>query len=374
MTQELLHSRMLALATRAAWRGIGNVEPNPPVGCVIGTNNGRVIAIGYHKRFGHAHAEVNALARCKDQSLEPAGKTAWVTLEPCSHTGKTPPCADALIRARLARVVYAVSDPHPEASGGAARLRNAGIEVLHVPHRAAQVVTTPYLLRVREARPFVIGKWAQSLDGCISTSRGDSKWISNPSSRRHVHRLRGSVDAILTGIGTVLADDPLLNVREVYARRQPLRVVVDPNLRTPPQAKLLSTASVAPVVIACLDEHANSTQARTLEQAGAAILPVPEQAGGLDLSHLLAQLWQERAVATIMTECGPGLMRSLLDASLLDMLQIYIAPLLFGDAKAHSPLDSMPCAAIADASRFTLVRTHAKGDDMVATYFAKQWL
>ena len=237
---------MDARALDLAERGRGYVEPNPLVGAVL-VNDGRVVGEGWHERFGQAHAEINALARAGEAAR---GATCYVTLEPCCHVGKTPPCTDALIRAGVARVSAALEDPFPQVAGqGAQRLRAAGIPVgIGLCAREARRQNAPYLQLLRSGRPYVHAKWAMTLDGKIATRSGDSKWISNEASRRPVHELRGRMDAILVGIGTVLADDPMLTARPA-GPRVATRVILDGRARLPLASQIVQTARVVPTLL-----------------------------------------------------------------------------------------------------------------------------
>lgn len=311
-------------AARIAWRGHGGAEPNPLVGCVVLDASGRPVAEGYHRRCGGPHAEVEALARAGDRAK---GGTAIVTLEPCNHHGRTGPCSQALLRAGVARVAYACADPNPAAAGGAAVLRAAGVEVIHLPCPEASDATEPFLRRVRTGRPWIVVKYAQSSDFRIAGRPGDPRWISSEASRRMVHRERGRVDAVLTGMGTVLADDPLLTPRGVRARRTPLRAVWDPRLCLGDDRALVRTAREHRTVVGCdRRAHAAATErAAALESHGVQVVP----SDGLD--GFLAKLGM-LGCATVLVEAGPGLVRQLADAGLVDDLWIFTAPYAIGDA------------------------------------------
>ena len=245
-----LPRRFLDMAARAALRAAGDVEPNPMVGCVIARAD-TILGIGHHQKFGGPHAEVNALADCARRANDPRGATAYVTLEPCSHFGKQPPCCDALIRAGVARVVCARPDPNPVSGGGAARLAAAGIPCEFTRTSAlASHLADPFAMRIEHRRPWVILKWAQTIDGRTATRDGESQWISSPSSRREVHRLRARVDCILAAIGTVQADNPTLTARGVSrVRRVARRAVIDPRLELPEDCNLLQTLEAAPLTV-----------------------------------------------------------------------------------------------------------------------------
>jgi diaminohydroxyphosphoribosylaminopyrimidine deaminase/5-amino-6-(5-phosphoribosylamino)uracil reductase len=333
--------RALGLAAR----GAGRVEPNPMVGCVI-VRRGRIVGEGRHRRFGGPHAEIDALRCCVGS---PRGATVYVTLEPCCHVGKTPPCTQALIEASVARVVTALRDPSPRVAGrGLRSLRAAGIEVeTGLLASEAAELNAPYLKLVRRRRPWVILKWAQSLDGKIATRTGDSKWISDEHSRAHAHRVRGRMDAIIAGRRTVLTDDPQLTCRVGRARRVPTRVVLDTGLRTPTRAKLVRTARKTPTWIVC-ETHAPDRRAKVLESAGCVIHRVRREGDQLSLPAVL-DLLGSRGMTNVLVEGGGRLLGSFLDQRLADEVQIYVAPLLIGGSEAVSALRGRGPATIRGA-------------------------
>src|SRR5436190_8347297 len=250
MPRSIDHQHLLR-AARLALRGHGGAEPNPLVGCVIASRAGETIGWGYHGNYGGPHAEIVTLQRAADRAR---GATLYCTLEPCNHQGKTGPCTQAIIDAKIARVVIARRDPYPPAAGGIERMQAAGIKVDVIEDcQPAVAVSDPFVHRVKTGLPWVTVKWAQTIDGKIATRSGESKWISNEASRKMVHRERGRVDVILTGIGTVLKDDPLLTARKVRQRRVARRIVIDPDLQIPLSAKLVTTAE-APTTIICTQE------------------------------------------------------------------------------------------------------------------------
>jgi diaminohydroxyphosphoribosylaminopyrimidine deaminase/5-amino-6-(5-phosphoribosylamino)uracil reductase len=339
--------RYLRRALRLAWRGQGRVEPNPMVGCVL-VRNGRVIGEGYHRRFGGPHAEVEALRACRGSAR---GATAYVTLEPCCHYGKTPPCTEALIAAGIARVVAPVTDPNPAVAGrGFARLRAAGLRVdVGLLQAQALELNAPFFKLMRQRRPWVILKWAQSLDGKIATRTGDSRWITGPACRAHAHRTRGRVDAIMVGVGTVRRDDPLLTCRAVPPRRVATRIVLDTRLRTPPTARLVRTARRVPTWVFC-GPDASEIQAARLEQAGCRVLRVPRTSRGLSLSAVLTLLGQHH-MTNVLVEGGATLLGRFFDQRLFDELHVYIAPLLIGGSAALSPLHGAGVPRVGQALR-----------------------
>ena len=326
----------MAEALRLAGRGLYTCDPNPRVGCVI-ARDGRVVGRGWHERAGGPHAEIVAL---RDAAGAARGGTAYVTLEPCAHHGRTPPCTGALVDAGIGRVVYAGDDPYPEDSGGGAQqLRAAGIQVESgLLLREAEALNPGFLTRARSGRPWMRVKTAISLDGRTALKNGDSQWISSGHSRRDVQRWRARSSAVLTGIGTVLADDPTLNARLEETVLQPLRVVVDSAWRTPPDARLFSEPG--PVLVAGLEAEALPAG---LERR-AECLPLPGGEAGVDLVALLAAL-ADRGMNEVQVEAGARLCGSLLRQDLVDELLVYQAPVLLGDGGpgpfAFGPLDSM---------------------------------
>ncbi len=334
-----------------AMRGRGDVEPNPMVGCVL-VKNGRVIGEGHHQKFGDAHAEPNALASCAES---PKGATAYVTLEPCCHTGKkTPPCAPRLIHAKLARVVIGCLDPNPQVNGnGATMLRDAGIAVeVGVLESECKQLNAAFFARSIEHRPYVTLKWAQSADGRIAGPRGARMRISGEASHRTVHQLRARCDAILVGINTLLRDDPLLTVREVPVRRTLHRFVLDRDLRIPLSSRLVATTGDdAPLTVFCGEQAltGQSPKAAALAARGVAVHSVPlDSSGELSLRHCLRAM--DRRFTHLLVEPGPTLARSFLDANLADRLWIFRSPrsIPHADAPAaakfdHPPIASTPC-------------------------------
>ena len=311
--------RALALTER----GRDTATPNPSVGCVI-VKDGRVIAEGWHERAGEPHAEARALAAAKE-SVE--GATVYLTLEPCSHHGRTPPCADALVAAKVARVVAALEDPNALVKGkGAARLRDAGIAVdIGLMADEALEAHRGFVWRMTRGRPWMRIKAAASLDGRIALASGESKWLTGEAARRDVHRLRARSCAMLTGIGTVLADDPELTVRHVPCSRQPKRVVIDSRLDLPLNARILAGE---PPIVMTVSEDAGRRKA--LEARGVEVVVVPRQGEKTDLAAI-ARLLALRGFNEVTVETGGKLMGSLLTAGVVDELVIYYAPLILGD-------------------------------------------
>lgn len=353
-------------ALNLAARGEGCVEPNPMVGCVL-VQDEQCIGRGFHTGYGKPHAEVEALNDARSQSHEPVGATAYVTLEPCSHFGKTPPCAKALIEARVKRVVVAVEDPYLEVAGkGIQLLRDAGIEVtLGVLEEEARSLLAPYLKRVELGLPWIVAKWAMTLDGKIATTSGDSRWISSEPARRWVHQLRGRVDGILVGIGTALADDPELTARH-GGPRVPLRLVLDRQLRLPLTSKLARTASDIPVILAAGPEG-DPAKKNELKKAGIQIWQ-PENAQpfgyGRWVRDFLAYLVAEKQVTNLLVEGGASVLGNLLDQDLLDELAVFVAPKVVGGT-GRSPLTGEGVSKMAQAINLLQSSHQVLGPDVL---------
>ena len=314
----------MAQALRLAERGLYSTTPNPRVGCVI-VKDGRIVGEGWHQRAGEAHAEVHALRAAGEGAR---GATAYVTLEPCSHHGRTPPCADALIAAGVSRVVAAMQDPNPQVAGrGLARIAAAGIiSECGLLETDAHELNIGFVSRMTCGRPWVRMKLAASLDGKSALENGCSQWITGPAARQDGHRWRARACAILSGIGTVREDDPRLNVRGVDTSRQPLKVIVDSRLELSLTAKLLADGGVI-VATASTDQK----RAEALRQLGVEILLLPDPDGKVDLSALLQELGR-RGINELHVEGGFRLNGALLGAALVDEMLLYLAPCLIGDA------------------------------------------
>lgn len=334
-------------ALTLAARGQGQVEPNPMVGCVL-VRDGRVVAEGWHRRFGGPHAEVEALRRARGSTR---GLTAYVSLEPCCHHGKTPPCTDALLAAGVDRVVAAMRDPNPRVAGrGLARLRQGGIEVaVGVLQDEAQRLNAPFVKLITARRPWVILKWAQSIDGKIATRTGETRWISDEVMRAHAHRVRARVDALVVGVGTVLADDPLLTARGVPLRRVARRVVLDAHLRTPLRSRLVRTAKAFPIWIFC-GKSAPRRRMAALREAGVIVLPIASDRHGVDLGLVLQALGGAECT-NVLVEGGGRVLGRCVDAGIGDELHVYLAPLLIGGARAPGALGGEGPARLSDAVR-----------------------
>ena len=317
-----------------AQRGEGRVEPNPMVGCVV-VRNDKCIGQGYHQEFGGPHAEANALRGLSREDVSQS--TVYVTLEPCSHFGKTPPCADMLCDLRPQRVVVAMEDPFPKVNGsGISRLKDAGISTeVGVLRQEVEALCAPYLKRVGKGLPWIIAKWAMTLDGKIASRTRDSQWISNERSREIVHRLRGRVDAIVVGIRTALADDPMLTARPAGPRRA-IRVVLDNAARLPLSSKLVQTAQEIPVMVAC-ESSADEKQVEALRRAGCQIFQSSTANSEQTLFHVLGHL-AAVGCTNVLVEGGAAVLGSLLDIGEIDEVHAFVAPVLLGGQSAISAI------------------------------------
>jgi len=355
----LAMQRALTLAAR----GLETTDPNPRVGCVIAQHE-RIIGEGWHERAGEAHAEIAALGAAAGQT---AGAHVYVTLEPCSHQGRTPPCADALAAAGVTGVVYATADPNPLVNGrGAAALAAAGIAVeAGLLAQEAAALNPGFFKRMQQRRPLVRVKLAMSLDGRTALANGASRWVSGEEARRDVQRWRARSSAVLTGVDTVLADDPRLDVRlapepATAPRRQPLRVVLDTQLRTPPEARLFDGGGAVLILtaLAALDE----ARAAQLTKRGASIESLPGLAGHVSLPAVLERL-AELEVNELLVEAGPTLAGALLQEGLADELLVYVAPKLLGPTA--QPLVALPeLRTLAEAPAYTLFESAQIGEDL----------
>ncbi len=350
--------KMMARALKLARRGEGFVEPNPMVGCVI-AKNGIVIGQGYHPRFGGPHAEIQALRSCV---ASPAGVTVYCTLEPCSHSGKTPPCVNALIEAGVARVIIPQLDPNPTVNGrGVRALRRTGIEV-HIGALADEAATLlrPFTTRVLAGRPYVIAKWAQGLNGVLVTGPSEPRWISGEASRNRVHQLRARADAIMVGAGTVLRDDPLLTARDVRLKRSAMRWILDGRLRIPLTSKLVKTTGQAATVVFATAQAARSSKANSLRRAGVEVVSCRARKGLIDLDELF-HLEMFSGVTNLLVEGGPTLLNQLFRANLVDEAQIYVSPSLPGLSSRHAQAKKISFGPKAPMH----ITTERSGDDVL---------
>jgi diaminohydroxyphosphoribosylaminopyrimidine deaminase / 5-amino-6-(5-phosphoribosylamino)uracil reductase len=349
-----------------ARRGLGRVWPNPAVGCVI-VNGGRIVGRGWTQPGGRPHAETEALRRA---GAAARGGTAYVSLEPCAHWGQTPPCADALVEAGLARVVVAIEDPYPHVDGnGLKRLRAAGIAVeLGLCAEAAAEINAGFLSRVTRGRPLVALKLATSLDGHIATASGESRWITGPAARERAHLLRAQYDAVMVGTGTALTDDPQLTCRlPGLGECQPLRIVLDRQLRLPLSSNLLAGGPPTWVVML---PGADPQRRAALEQRGIEVIDAPpDPAGMIDLAAALAALGR-RGLTRLFVEGGARLAAALLRAGLVDRLHWFHAPRLFG-GDALPAVAALDAVALADLPAFERIAVEAVGEDVLTTFRAQ---
>jgi diaminohydroxyphosphoribosylaminopyrimidine deaminase / 5-amino-6-(5-phosphoribosylamino)uracil reductase len=355
-THETYMKRALALARR----GVGKTSPNPAVGCVI-VRDDVIVGEGWHRKAGGPHAEVFALGQSGDKARD---ADVYVTLEPCSHHGKTPPCTNALVRAGVRRVFAAMVDPNPKVAGrGVALLRAAGIEVTTgLMEAESRLLNEPFIKAMTTGLPFVILKSAMTLDGKTSTTQGDSRWISNEKSRRYVHKLRSMVDAVMVGAGTVAADDPELTCR-IHGGRDPVRVVVDSRLDISPAARLLHLDSPAPTLVASF--HGHGPKADAIRACGAEILACRERDGRVDLSDLLAQLGN-RGVQSVLLEGGSKLAGDALRLGLIDKYVLFLAPKLLG-GEGPGLFAGPGAERMADALRLRDLSVRRFGSDILVT-------
>ena len=392
-------ARFMRRAIELAWRGWGWTNPNPLVGCVL-VRDGRIIGEGWHEKCGQAHAERNALADCARRAAEePAGErcadaapnadparghargaTAYVTLEPCCHTGKQPPCTEALIAAGVARVVVGSRDPNPLVAGkGSAKLREAGIRVDEDALRAECDELNPIFFRfISRKTPYVVAKWAMSADGKIACASGDARWVSGPESRRDTHELRHRLAAIAVGIDTVLADDPLLTCRrQDEPGNQPLRVVLDSRLRIPEDCALVRScaqgeAPLAVATCASVDDPATDAgaKAQRLHALGVEVLHIPQDAVGHVAVRPLLRALGEKGIDSLLVEGGSGIHGAFFDEGAVDEVVVYLAPKVVGGADAPGPVAGAGAAKMAEATALGRPRAHALGGDLKITFAA----
>lgn len=351
-------------ALELAAKGEGLVEPNPMVGCVI-ARRGKVVGEGWHKKFGGPHAEVNALRKAGKAAR---GATAYVTLEPCNHFGKTPPCADALIRAGIRRVVAASGDPNPQVGGrGFDRLRGAGIQVdVGLLREEAEAVLAPFITRHTKCRPYVILKWAQSIDGKIATRTGDSKWITSIESRAMAHELRSRVDGIVVGVETVIADDPELTSRLVRPVRIASRIILDHSYRTPLTSKLVKSARTVPTLIVARPPRTPLARTRRAElrRKGCEVFELKKQKTSPGETALLLTHLANLRMTNIMVEGGGRVLGSFLESGLADEARVFVAPRLIGGENAPGPLRCPGPAMMTDIIGIKTAVTIPSGPDL----------
>lgn len=364
MAEEQFMKRAIELAKQ----GAGWTAPNPLVGAVV-VKNGRVIGEGYHRKYGELHAERNALAACSE---DPAGATLYVTLEPCCHYGKTPPCTEIIIEKKIAKVVIGSRDPNPKVAGKGARiLREHGIEVVEDYMREACDALNPVFFHyITTKTPYVVLKFAMTLDGKIATRTGASKWITGEAARNHVHQLRGRYAGILAGIGTVLADDPMLNCR-IDGAHQPLRIILDSHLRIPMGSRLVRSAKEYPLLIVCnestRDREEGTSRIQKLEEAGAKVWTLPEKNGHPDLNVLMQRLGEEK-IDSVLIEGGGTVNEAALKAHIVHHVYAYIAPKIFGGEDAKTPVEGSGIRLPQECANLRLAKITVLLNDMLLEY------
>lgn len=364
MAEEQFMKRAIELAKQ----GAGWTAPNPLVGAVV-VKNGRIIGEGYHRKYGELHAERNALAACTE---DPAGATLYVTLEPCCHYGKTPPCTEIIIEKKIAKVVIGSRDPNPKVAGKGARiLREHGIEVVEDYMREACDALNPVFFHyITTKTPYVVLKFAMTLDGKIATRTGASKWITGEAARNHVHQLRGRYAGILAGIGTVLADDPMLNCR-IDGAHQPLRIILDSHLRIPMGSRLVRSAKEYPLLIVCnesiRDREEGASRIQKLEEAGAKVWTLPEKNGHPDLNVLMQRLGEEK-IDSVLIEGGGTVNEAALKAHIVHHVYAYIAPKIFGGEDAKTPVEGSGIRLPQECANLRLAKITVLLNDMLLEY------
>ena len=362
-------ARALELAAGASH---ASVSPNPLVGAVV-VRDGEPIGEGFHARVGDLHAERAALEDCRARGEDPAGATIYVTLEPCGHSGRQPPCAEAILEAGIARVVYASDDPSEKASGrGPGMLRDGGVEVEQAAGAeaaTARLLNQPFRKHSRTGLPLVRLKMATSLDGFVAAAGGDSKWISGEQSRALVHRWRADADAVAIGIGTALADDPLLTAREVEVDRQPARVVFDSHARLPLESQLVRTIEGAPLIVVT-GPGAEGDRINELERAGAELVVIAGRDQGAKVEAALSELGR-RGITSLLLEGGPALAGSFAAAGAIDHLSLFVAPLLIGGGRPA--LEGDGAGPLAEATRALTLESERSGEDVLLQARLKEW-
>jgi diaminohydroxyphosphoribosylaminopyrimidine deaminase/5-amino-6-(5-phosphoribosylamino)uracil reductase len=366
----------LARAIELARRGAGSVKPNPVVGAVVARAE-QSLGEGWHEEFGGAHAEVNAIEACGLEDLSEA--TLYVSLEPCCHEGKTPPCTDAILQAQIKRVVVASDDPTEKASGrGLGILRDEGVEVILADGElaaAARLLNQAFRKHARVGRPWVLFKSAMTLDGKVATRSGDSKWISGEDSRELAHRWRAAVDAVVVGIGTALADDPQLTARPdgllAELGSQPRRVVFDSLARLPPSSQLVAAAAEIPLTV-IVSRAAARADTEALEAAGVQVLVATGENEPARVRSGLDQLGS-LGVTSVLLEGGPHLAGAFLDAGEIDEIRLFLAPLLLGGSAARDPLEGEGVERISEALRAITFDCESIGEDLLVSARVREW-
>lgn len=367
-----IHEDYMRRALALARKGAGRVNPNPLVGCVV-IKDGHIVSEDYHHEIGGFHAERNALLHCSDEDA--AGADLYVTLEPCCHTGKTPPCTDIILEKKIGRVFIGAGDPNPKVAGkGIQILRNAGIEVFTgILEQECLDVNAVFFHYITTKTPYVVCKFAETLDGKIATVTGDSKWITSEEARARVQEDRNRYSAILVGIGTVLADDPLLTCRLTEAQknelagfsgRNPVRIICDSHLRIPLDSQIVKTAHEVKTIVACVDGGEEKKPA--LEAAGVEVLETPAVNGHVDLKYLMTELGK-REIDGVLIEGGGEIHAAAFAAGIVNSVQAYIAPKIVGGNAAKSPVSGAGIEKLCDAVQLSIKSVERLGPDILVT-------
>lgn len=364
----------LARSIELAEFGLGRVHPNPMVGALL-VRDEKVLGEGWHEECGGPHAEVNAIADATASGTDPAGATLYVSMEPCCHHGKTPPCTDAILEAGIARVVVASDDPSAKASGrGLGILRDEGVEVAVADGELAgraRLINQAFRKHARTGRPWVLFKSAMTLDGKVATRTGDSQWISDESSRARAHRWRAGVDAVAVGIGTALADDPRLTSRVEGVHHQPCRVVFDATARLPLDSKLVSGTPEAPLTV-IVSRAARRSAVEALRMGGADVVVATGENEPARVRSALDQLGA-RGITSILLEGGPHLAGAFLDAGEIDEVRLFLAPLLLGGRAARDPLEGEGVERISEALRALTLDCERVAEDLLISARLREW-
>ena len=335
-----MHEKYMRMAIEEAKKGEGFTNPNPLVGAVI-VKEDRVIGIGYHKKYGENHAEINAFLNSKENGEDVDGASIYVTLEPCSHYGKTPPCADAIIKNKLKKVIIGCVDSNPKvAGGGIKKLKDAGIEVVvNVLEEECRKLNEVFFYYIANKRPFVVMKYAMTMDGKIATVSGKSKWITSEKTREYSHRFRNKYSAIMVGINTVIEDNPMLNCR-LPNSRNPIRIILDSSLKISLESNICKTAKDIKTFIATVktDDDNKNKKIKELEGLGVEIIKTESDDGRVNLKELMKILGEEKEIDSVYVEGGASLHASLLKEKLVNKALVYIAPKIFGGFEAKSPI------------------------------------
>lgn len=363
-----MEDRFMQRAIELARGGVGKVNPNPLVGAVI-VKDGRIIGEGYHREYGALHAERDAISHLVENA---AGAEMYVTLEPCCHHGKQPPCVDAIIEQGISKVYVGSDDPNELVAGkGIERLRNAGIQVVtHVQKEECDGLNPVFFHYITTKTPYVVMKYAMTMDGKIATRTGDSRWITGECAREHTHRVRNWLSGIMVGIGTVLADNPLLNCR-MPGGNSPVRIVLDSHLRIPLDSQIVQTAGEYKTIVATRKDDGKPDIESKLQKAGVEVLHVPEKEGHIDLRALMGMLGEQQ-LDSILLEGGGTVNASALKAGIVNRVQVYVGGQIFGGVHAPSPVGGQGIAAVANSYKFGVPKVTSLGEDVLLEYEWKE--